>query len=99
MVDVYNYIVVYIVLWLAGSLILTISGYSFTDSMFEISSALATTGASVGVITPDMPVQVTWTVIVCMVIGRLEFVVLFTAIVNTFRDTKNFISNKFKKEI
>lgn len=99
LVDVYNYIVVYIVLWFIGTFVLTVSGYSFTDSLFEISSALATTGASVGVITPDMPVQVTWTVIVCMIIGRLEFVVLFTAIINTFKDTKNFISNKFKKEI
>jgi len=99
LVDVYNYIVVYIVLWFIGTFVLTVSGYSFTDSLFEISSALATTGASVGVITPDMPAQVTWTVIVCMIIGRLEFVVLFTAIINTFKDTKNFISNKFKKEI
>ena len=99
LVDVYNYIVVYVVLWFAGTFILAVSGYSFKDSLFEISSALATTGVSIGVVTPDMPVQVTWTVIVCMIIGRLEFVVLFTAIINTFRDTKNFISNKFKKEI
>ena len=99
LVDVYNYIVVYIVLWFIGTFILTVSGYSFTDSLFEISSALATTGASIGVISPDMPVHISWTFIVCMVIGRLEFVVLFTAIINTFRDTKSFISNKFKKEI
>lgn len=99
LVDVYNYIIVYIVLWFVGTFILIVSGYGFTDSFFEIASALATAGASSGVVTPDMPVQVTWTVIVCMVIGRLEFVVLFTAIINTFRDTKNFISNKFRKEI
>lgn len=99
LVDVYNYIVVYIVLWFAGTFVLTVSGYSFTDSLFEIASALATAGASSGVVTPDMPIQVTWTVIVCMIIGRLEFVVLFTAIINTFKDTKNFISSKFKKEI
>ncbi|MBR5773374.1 MAG: TrkH family potassium uptake protein, partial [Clostridia bacterium] len=99
LVDVYNYIVVYIVLWFAGTLILTVSGYSFTDSLFEISSALATTGASVGVVGPDMSAHVSWTIIVCMIIGRLEFVVLFTAIINTVKGTKNFISSKFKKEI
>ncbi|MBR5273448.1 MAG: TrkH family potassium uptake protein [Clostridia bacterium] len=99
LVDVYNYIVAYIVLWFVGTFIVCVSGYGFSDSLFEISSALATAGASVGVVSPDMPVQVTWTVIVCMVIGRLEFVVLFTAIINVFRDSKNFIASKFKKEI
>ena len=99
LVDVYNYIIVYIVLWFIGSFILTVSGYSFTDSLFEVSSALATTGVSIGVISPEMPTHITWTMIVCMIIGRLEFVVLFTAIANTLKDTKNYIANKFKKEI
>ena len=99
LVDVYNYIIVYIVLWFIGTLVLTVSGYGFTESIFEIASALATAGASSGVVTPDMPVHVTWTIIVCMVIGRLEFVVIFTAIINTFKDTKNFIGNKLRKEI
>ena len=99
LIDVYNYIVVYIVLWFVGTFIVCLSGYGFADSLFEVSSALATAGASVGVVSPDMPVQVTWTTIVCMVIGRLEFVVLFTAIINIFKGSADFISNKFKKEI
>lgn len=99
LVDVYNYIIVYIVLWFVGTFILAVSGYSLKDSLFEISSALATTGVSIGVVSPDMPVQVTWTVMICMVIGRLEFVVIFTSIASVFTDTKNFISNKFRKEI
>ncbi len=99
LIDVYNYIIVYIVLWFIGTFIVCVSGYGFADSLFEISSALATAGASVGIVSPDMPVQVTWTVIVCMVIGRLEFVVLFTAIINIFKDSKDFIASKFKKEI
>jgi trk system potassium uptake protein TrkH len=60
-----------------GTGILTAYGYSLKESLFEFASALGTVGLSVGVTSADLPAGLLWTETVGMVLGRLEFFVLF----------------------
>ena len=57
------------------------SGTNMLDSVFEVGSALSTAGASVGVTTVTMPVVYKWLLIFAMLIGRVEIVSIYKAIV------------------
>lgn len=50
------------------------------EALFEYSSALGTVGLSVGVTSADAPGAVRWVETAGMLLGRLEFFVLFTAL-------------------
>lgn len=54
------------------ALIFTTMGISFTDSLFEIGSALTTSGITLGAINIGMPIGYKWLVIASMTIGRVE---------------------------
>jgi trk system potassium uptake protein len=85
------YIVAFVVLLLILSLAFSTSGTNMLDSVFEVGSALSTAGASVGATTVTMPVAYKWILIVAMLIGRVEIVSIYKAIVgfrkNSIRDT------------
>lgn len=75
--DILMYVVLYVTVFLAGSFISMLFGYSSQDSMFEFSSALGAVGLSVGITGVDANPVIMWTAIVGMFIGRLEIYPVF----------------------
>lgn len=65
-------VLVYIIIVFASTLTFTLHGYSLSDSLFETSSALATTGLSAGLTSPNLPGALKLVLMVDMVLGRLE---------------------------
>jgi len=57
-----------------------LNGYSFIDSLFEVTSAFATAGLSVGIVSIFMPLGLKWLLIILMVLGRIEVVPLLVAL-------------------
>jgi Trk-type K+ transport system membrane component len=51
------------------------------DSVFEVGSALSTAGASIGATTVAMPVVYKWLLIFAMLVGRVEIVSIYKAII------------------
>jgi len=74
------FLMVYIVVLLIGSMIFTLYGHSFENSLFEFASALGTVGLSVGIAGAGAPNGILWTSTLGMFLGRLEFYVIFVAI-------------------
>lgn len=76
-----------------GSIILSLYGYSLTESMFEFSSAMNGVGLSVGITSSTMPLGAMWTLTIAMFAGRLEFLVIIYALSKLFID----LYDKIKK--
>lgn len=83
-----SYILFYLILFLFGSLVFTLYGYSLQDSMFEFSSAISTVGLSVGITSYDASPVILWTAIIGMFLGRMEIIVVFKAIFRIEKDLK-----------
>lgn len=78
--QIHTFICVYLILFLTGTFIFCLFGYSIQDSMFEFSSALSTVGLSVGITAYDANPVIHWTAAAGMFLGRLEvFAVLIGA--------------------
>lgn len=78
--QIHTFICVYLILFLIGTFIFCLFGYSIQDSMFEFSSALSTVGLSVGITAYDANPVIHWTATAGMFLGRLEvFAVLIGA--------------------
>ncbi len=65
-------VLVYIMIVFASTLAFTLFGYSLADSLFETSSALATTGLSAGLTSPSLPSVLKVVLMADMLLGRLE---------------------------
>lgn len=76
-----NYAITFMILLFIGTGLLTCSGYSLKESLFEFSSALGTVGLSVGVTSISTPPLALWSMTVGMLFGRLEIFVIFYAVV------------------
>ncbi|WP_334103253.1 TrkH family potassium uptake protein [Mesotoga prima] len=87
-IETVNFITLYIFTYMIGVFIIAANGYSIRDAMFEFASSLGTVGLSVGVTSPKAPLTVTWTQIIGMLLGRLEFFVIFYSIARIARDSK-----------
>lgn len=83
-----TYTFLYLLTYSIGVSIHLIYGYSLQDSMFEFGSALGTVGLSVGIIGPNCPDAILITNTVGMFLGRLEFFVVFFAIIKIMKDLK-----------
>jgi trk system potassium uptake protein TrkH len=75
------YLAGFIALLLILSLAFSTSGTNMLDSVFEVGSALSTAGASIGATTVAMPVVYKWLLIFAMLVGRVEIVSIYKAIV------------------
>ncbi|MGM9971983.1 MAG: TrkH family potassium uptake protein [Anaeroplasmataceae bacterium] len=73
------YIMLYLFLFIIGSIIFTCCGYPLEDSMFTFASALGTVGLSSGVDFITASPVILWTSIFGMFFGRLEIIVIFIA--------------------
>ncbi len=88
----YAFLMVYILVLVAGTMVFTAYGYTFTESLFEFSSALGTVGLSVGITGFAAPAGIHWTSIIGMFMGRLEFFVIFVAIARIATDVKRTVN-------
>ena len=84
-----NFALLYLMLLVIGTFIITCYGYSLTDSLLEFSSALSSAGLSSGIITATAPVGVLITCILGMFLGRLEMYIIFIAIAKVCDDVKS----------
>jgi trk system potassium uptake protein TrkH len=84
--DMLMYVVLYLTVFLIGSFIFMLFGYSSQDSMFEFSSALGAVGLSVGITGVDANPVIMWTAIVGMFVGRLEIYPVFFGIWRIVKD-------------
>lgn len=57
-----------------SAFVFSLNGFSFSDSLFETTSAFSTTGLSVGLTTASLPVALKWWLTLLMVIGRVEII-------------------------
>ena len=73
-------ILLFIVTLVILALLFTTMGVSFTDAIFEVGSALATNGVSMGATTVSMPIAYKWLMIVAMTIGRVELMSILVAL-------------------
>jgi trk system potassium uptake protein TrkH len=76
----------YLTTYVVGVGVLTAYGFSLQEGLFEFASALGTVGLSVGVTQAGAPGGVLWTEIAGMFLGRLEFIVVITALIKLWRD-------------
>jgi|ETN02SMinimDraft_4_1059925.scaffolds.fasta_scaffold02526_11 trk system potassium uptake protein TrkH len=79
------YLFIYLFITFLGAIILTIIGYPFIESLFEITSASATVGMSTGITQFTMPLLGKIVLIIEMLLGRLEILpvlVLLMATIN-----------------
>lgn len=86
-----NYAVLYITFVLIFSCIPVIFGYSFSDSLFEVSSAFAGLGETSGLSLLASNAHqwgILWSLIISMLLGRLEIVIVLVVFVKGFQDLK-----------
>ncbi|MFH1059049.1 MAG: TrkH family potassium uptake protein, partial [Pseudomonadota bacterium] len=70
------FLALYLSIYGLGVLILTVDGYSLSDSVFEFASALGTVGLSVGVTSTSTPHSGLWAMTIAMFLGRLEIIIV-----------------------
>lgn len=63
-------------------------GFSFVDSLFEITSAVATTGLSIGIISPSLAAGLKWLFISLMILGRIEIMAFLVMVARVPKITK-----------
>ena len=86
---------IYLAVFLIGSTLMMLYGYSMRDSLFEFASTVGTVGLSVGVTSPNMPVPLLWFQSLGMILGRLEFFTVIIGLIKLFKDVTCLI--KFRK--
>ena len=84
-----SFIFLYLFIFFVATFILTCFGYSISDSMFEISSALSGTGLSSGIISPTQNSTILLTACSCMLLGRLEVYVVILSFIRIFMDIRD----------
>ena len=94
--DVYNFIFLYLIVYILGVSIMLVYGYNLEDSMFEFASALGTVGLSIGITSLDAPIVILWTEIVGMFLGRLEIWIVFIALIKIVKSNSLNMFNKLK---
>lgn len=74
-------ILLFIGVLLVFALLFSTVGISYADALFEVGSALSTTGATMGAITVAMPLALKWLIIAAMTIGKVEILTILTVLV------------------
>ncbi len=96
-------ILLFISLIIIFALLFTTMGVSFTNSIFEMGSALTTNGVSMGAINIAMPTAYKWLTIAAMTIGRVEIMTILIALIpiKIFGDaqTKNLTEKEDKNDL
>ncbi len=86
-----TFLFLYMATFAVGTAVLAAHGYGLKESLFEYASALGTVGLSVGITSASAPAGVLWAQIVGMLLGRLEFFVIFVSAAKLWRDAGHMI--------
>jgi trk system potassium uptake protein TrkH len=86
------FIAIYCMVLVIGTIAFSMYGYTLEESFFEFGSALGTVGLSIGVISYHTKPVLLWVTTFGMLIGRLEFYVVFIALFKLYVDL-------FKKKV
>ncbi|WP_215698790.1 TrkH family potassium uptake protein [Clostridium sp. MCC353] len=86
--QIHTFVCVYLLLFLAGTFVFCLFGYSVQDSMFEFASALSTVGLSMGITAYDASPVIHWTASAGMFLGRLEVFAVLIGAARMFSDGK-----------
>lgn len=78
----------YLAIYAGGVLLLTLNGFSLSDSLFEFASALGTVGLSVGVTSSSTPTAALWAMTTAMFMGRLEIIIVMVGIAKVAQDMR-----------
>jgi trk system potassium uptake protein TrkH len=73
---IFTYVILYVLVILVSGFVFMLNGIGPGDAFFEVSSALGTVGLSTGITGPGMPDLMKWTLVVDMVLGRIEIIPL-----------------------
>ncbi len=87
-IEIFNFVSIYMLALIIGTLVLTTQGAALKDGLFEFASTIGTVGLTIGVTAPEMPLLSQWTMIAGMFFGRLEFLIVLIVLVKLFRDAK-----------
>lgn len=71
-----TYVMLYALVIIVSSFIFMLHGTGLDNAVFEVSSALGTVGLSTGITGPMMPELLKWTLIIDMILGRIEIIPL-----------------------
>ncbi len=93
-----NYLFLYLATVLIATLVISSCGFSIGDALFEAASMTGTVGLSVGVIGYGVTPTVLWTAIVTMLLGRLEFFVIFTGLLKLGIDGRKMFLSRRRSE-
>jgi len=93
-IETTNFVTLYGAFFLVGMTIFMLHGYSLSDSMFEMASTISTVGLSVGITAPDAPPLILWTQSISMLMGRLEFFVVFFASIKMIQDFNYMVTHR-----
>jgi trk system potassium uptake protein TrkH len=74
-------ILVAIVIVIGFALIFTCFGFTFVDSVFELTAALSNAGLSVGVASISLPVVLKLLLMLVMIVGRVGIIAFFVALI------------------
>ena len=97
--DTIGYFVTYILIFLTGSILITVTAdCTITAAMFDFSSAIGTVGLSMGITNPMTNNATLIIEIVGMLLGRLEIFIVLTGIVSVFRKAAIKTSRIFEKQ-
>ncbi len=83
----YMLLIAYLVVLLVSTLIFTIYGYNLSNSLFETSSALATTGLSIGLSGPALEAPLKIVLMIDMLFGRVEIIPYIYLLIAPWRRT------------
>lgn len=75
--EIVEYVLIYILILIAGTVVLTSYGFNFSDSLFEVVSAQGGIGLSTGIVSITLPIIPKLMIILNMLIGRLELIPIF----------------------
>lgn len=80
-----DFVLLYLLLLFIGTMIISMTGVSFSDALFEFASSLGTVGLSIGVTSFSASPIVLWTEIIGMFLGRLEILVVFVLLTKSVK--------------
>lgn len=81
-----TFVSLYLLVFLAGTMLITAHGHPLSESLFEIASTVGTVGLSIGITAVDAPATLLWTQIAGMILGRLEFFAFIVGVVKLLSD-------------
>ena len=73
-------VILFLVTLLVLSLVFSMSGVSFGDSLFEVGSALTTNGISMGATSLSLPTFYKFVLMAAMIIGKVEITIVLVSI-------------------